>query len=144
MKLLTILIIFSFFLPCFHTGEGASSKKKKKRKRKKQEDENNKEEEKKQFSKIESMMSGCNESLIASASEIKAATKTTLLISLHQRIDETQSKIDEFDEALEELDDGDTSSKKYLRLSRRRNETDLKLQNLRKETEQFDWFGDKK
>ena len=40
--------------------------------------------------------------------------------------------------ALEELDDGDTSSKKYLRLSRRRNETDLKLQNLRKETEQFD------
>ena len=107
---------------------------KKKRKRKKQE-----EEKKKQFSKIESMMSGCNESLIASASEIKAATKTTLLISLHQRIDETQSKIDEFDEALlEELDDGDTSSKKYLRLSRRRNETDLKLQNLRKETEQFD------
>ena len=35
----------------------------------------------------------------------------TLLISLNQRIDERQLKIDEFNEALEELDDGDSSSK---------------------------------
>ena len=78
---------------------------------KKQEDENNKEEEKNQFSKIETMMSGCNESLIAFTSKIEEATKATLLFSSNQRIDAAQSKFDKFNEALDKLDEDDSSSK---------------------------------
>ena len=112
------------------TAGGETTRKRKKRKRKKQEDENNKEEEKEQYAKI-------NESLIASTIKMEEATKATLLVSINSRIDAAQSKLDEFDEALDELDDDDTSSKKYLRLTRRRKETALKLQKLENETEQY-------
>ena len=112
------------------TAGGETTRKRKKRKCKKQEDENNKEEEKEQYAKI-------NESLIASTIKMEEATKATLLVSINSRINAAQSKLDEFDEALDELDDDDTSSKKYLRLTKRRKETALKLQKLENETEQY-------
>ena len=118
------------------TGTEASSKKRKKRKRKTQEDENCM-EEKEQFEKMQAMMNGCNEALIASTIKMEDATKATLFVNINSRIDATQRTLDEFDDALDDLNDDDNTSKKYLRLIRRRQETVLKLKKLELQSEQY-------
>ena len=101
-------------------------------------------EEKEQFDKMQSMMNGCNESLIAYTIKTEEATKATLFVNINSRIDAAQRTLDDFDDALDDLDDGDTTSKKYLRLIRRRQETALKLQKLEIQSEQYEWFSEHK